>query len=207
MQSPAQNRVTPLGEIVAIPLRGAFTGNRGILHSGHEIVRPYAHDSWLTCSLEYKGIRRTQWLPSRMTWLFFFDEAVSFAAGHRPCALCRRGSYDLYREAWAETAGDPLPSAKAMNRQLHGERLVTRRRERRLHDMPWQRLPTGTFVSLEGGAWLVVDDVLVRWTARGYGASRLRPRDGRARVVTPPSSVRILRTGYPVQIDASAFGR
>ena len=29
---PLQNRVTPLGDIVAAPERGLFTGNRGILH-------------------------------------------------------------------------------------------------------------------------------------------------------------------------------
>jgi hypothetical protein len=42
--SPARNRVTPMGDIEAIPLRGAWTGNRGILHSGHEIVRFHASD-------------------------------------------------------------------------------------------------------------------------------------------------------------------
>src|SRR5438132_460074 len=41
-RSPARNRVTPTGDIEAIPLRGAWTGNRGILHSGREIVRFHA---------------------------------------------------------------------------------------------------------------------------------------------------------------------
>jgi len=27
-----QNRVTPFGDIIAIPQRGMFTGNRGIIH-------------------------------------------------------------------------------------------------------------------------------------------------------------------------------
>jgi hypothetical protein len=40
--TPARNRATPGGDIVAIPLRGAWTGNRGILHSGREIVRFHA---------------------------------------------------------------------------------------------------------------------------------------------------------------------
>lgn len=47
---PARNRVTPMGEIAAIPLRGAWTGNRGILHSGREIVRFHASDLWITPS-------------------------------------------------------------------------------------------------------------------------------------------------------------
>ena len=29
---PSQNRVDPYGDVVAIDLRGAWTGNRGILH-------------------------------------------------------------------------------------------------------------------------------------------------------------------------------
>ena len=38
--------------------------------------------------------------PGRFTELFFLDEATAFAAGHRPCALCRQriantGSEDL----------------------------------------------------------------------------------------------------------------
>ena len=95
-----RNRVTPLGQIVAIPLRGAWTGNRGILHDGnadsdnntdsgqgrHRVVRSHASDLWITCALEFRGRWREQWLPRRYTHLFFHDEAVSFAAGHRPCA-------------------------------------------------------------------------------------------------------------------------
>jgi hypothetical protein len=29
---PLQNRVTPMGDIVAAPEQGLFTGNRGIIH-------------------------------------------------------------------------------------------------------------------------------------------------------------------------------
>jgi len=35
--TPARNRVTPLADIEAIALRGAWMGNRGILHRGREI--------------------------------------------------------------------------------------------------------------------------------------------------------------------------
>ncbi len=103
--TPARNRVTPMGDIAAIPLRGAWTGNRGILHSGHEIVRFHASDLWITCALDFRGRRHQQWQPGHYTFLYFHDEAVSFAAGHRPCAECRRDSYDAYRAAWAEGLG------------------------------------------------------------------------------------------------------
>ena len=33
-RTPMRNRVTPTGEIVAVELRGAWLGNRGILHRG-----------------------------------------------------------------------------------------------------------------------------------------------------------------------------
>jgi hypothetical protein len=81
--TPAQNRVTPTGDIEAIPLRCAWTGNRGILHSGREIVRFHAGDLWIACALEFRGRWHEQWRPHHYTFLYFYDEAVSFAAGHR----------------------------------------------------------------------------------------------------------------------------
>jgi hypothetical protein len=110
---PARNRVTPLGEIVAIPLRGAFTGNRGILHRGREIVRSHAGDLWITCALEFRGRWREQWRPHHYTHLFFHDEAVSLAAGHRPCAECRRAAYEAYWSTWADGLGVSAPRTLA----------------------------------------------------------------------------------------------
>src|SRR2546423_7766493 len=143
--SPARNRVTPTGEIVAIPLRGAWTGNRGILHRGRDIVRFHAGDLWIICALEFKGRHQEQWRPGHYTFLFFHDEAVSFAAGHRPCAECRRPSYNAYRTAWSTGLGVEPPSAEAINRQLHRERIVPGTHRRRIHEFPWNHLPDGTF--------------------------------------------------------------
>jgi hypothetical protein len=198
--------VTPLGEIAAFPLRGAWTGNRGILHAGREIVRFHAGDLWITCALEFRGRWHQQWQPHHYTFLFFHDEAVSLAAGHRPCAECRRGSYDAYRRAWADGLGLGLPSAKQMNQQLHGERIFRGTHRRRLHRLPWQGLPDGAFVLLDDGPAVVVGDRLSGWTREGYGRRRARPTRGSAEVVTPPSTLAVLRAGYPVQIDASATG-
>jgi hypothetical protein len=202
MPEPRRNRVTPNGDIVPIPLRGAWTGNRGCLHRGYEIVRPWASHHWLVCALEFKGWHQTQWLPNRLTWLFFHDEAVAFAAGHRPCALCRRPSYNAYRDVLAGSG--PRPGFDEIDRQLHRERLLAGSRERRLHDAQWPRLPDGTFV-LDGGQPAVVSGrELVAWDAVGYGQRRRRPARGTARVITPPSTLRVLRAGYPVQIDEAA---
>jgi hypothetical protein len=202
--TPARNRVTPTGDIVAIPMRGAWTGNRGILHSGEQIVRFHASDLWITCALRFKGRWHEQWRPHHFTWLYFHDEAVSFAAGHRPCAECRRASYNAYREAWAAGLGVETPSAKQMNRALHGERIVRGTHRRRLHELRWDDLPDGAFVQLDESAAVVVRNHLVEWTRAGYRARRARPRRGTANVITPPSTVAALRAGYPVHIDAAA---
>lgn len=200
----ARNRVTPTGDIVAIPLRGAWTGNRGILHRGTEIVRFHASDLWITCALQFRGRHAEQWQPQHLTWLFFHDEAVSFAAGHRPCAECRRESYNAYRTAWAAAFGGSAPSATEINRQLHAERIKRGTHERRLHQRPWPDLPDGTFVQLDQTPAVVIGDQLTDWTAAGYGARRRRPTAGVAEVLTPPTTVAVLAAGYPVQIDVSA---
>lgn len=203
----ARNRVTPLGDIVETPLRGAWTGNRGNLHKGHEIVRFHGSDLWITCALEFRGRYNEQWQPGHYTFLFFHDEAVSFAAGHRPCAECRRDSYKAYQAAWAAGLGVDPPSAPQIKRQLHQERIVKGTHRRRLHPMPWPNLPDGTFASIGAAPYLVLGNDIVEWTAHGYSEHRPRPADGDADVITPPSSVAVLRAGYPIQIDPSASGR
>jgi hypothetical protein len=201
---PERNRVTPLGEIVAIPLRGAWTGNRGVIHRGREILRAYRLEWWITCALEFRGRWREQWLPNRWTHLYFHDEAVSFAAGHRPCAQCRWADYEAYRDAWADGLGVGVPKAPEMDRLLHGERLVGDTDRRRLHEAPWTGLPDGAFVLVDDAPALVLSDRLVGWTSEGYGDGRARPRRGTATVITPPASVAVMRAGYPPQIDAGA---
>jgi hypothetical protein len=203
--APSRNRVTPMGDIVAIPLRGAWTGNRGILHSGREIVRFHASDLWITCALEFRGRWREQWQPHHFTWLFFHDEAVSFAAGHRPCAECRRAAYHAYQTAWAEGLGTEVPRAGAINKRLHAERIVPGTHRRRLHEAAWPDLPGGAFVRLDTGRPAVVAGAhLAEWTTEGYRERHRRPRHGTAQLITPPATVAVLRAGYPVQIDDGA---
>ena len=167
-------------------------------------MRFHSSDLWITCALEFKGRHHEQWRPGHYTFLFFHDEAVAFAAGHRPCAECRRVSYQAYRSAWSAGLGVDLPSAREMNRQLHRERIVAGTHRRRLHELDWNGLPDGTFVSVDGIPALVVGDHITEWTHGGYGARRTRPRAGKARVLTPPSTVAALRAGYQAQIDPSA---
>ncbi len=198
---PRQNRVSPNGDIVAIPLRGSWMGNRGILHddAGH-VVRNHSSTLWITCALSFRGWRAFQWQPHHYTVLFFHDEAVSLAAGHRPCALCRREDYDAYRDALAEYDHAKRLSAKEIDTRLHAERLVPRTRTRRLHEVRWADVPAGAFVMLDDAPHLVSAEGLVRWTTEGYAAPRERPGQGTAAVLTPPASVAALRTGYAPQV-------
>jgi hypothetical protein len=208
MTGPRQNRVTPTGDVVAVPLRGAWTGNRGRLHEGEgdsaRVVRFHGSNLWIICALQFNDRWHEQWRPRRFTWLFFHDEAVALAAGHRPCAECRWADYVAYRQAWMDGLGVDRPSADDMNRRLHGERLVRGTHRRRTHAWPWAGLPDGTFVVAESGPALVLADRLVPWTTEGYGAAQRRPARGDADVLTPPASVAVLAAGYPVQVDAGA---
>jgi hypothetical protein len=200
-----RNRVTPMSDLVAIELRGAWCGNRGVLHEGTDVVRFHRSQLWITCVLQFKDWRLAQWEPSHFTLLFFHDEAVSLAAGHRPCALCRRGDYNTYRKAW--TSGLDLveqPSAKAMDHQLHGERIVRGTHRRQLHRATWREVPQGAFAMVDDQPALVLDDAVVPWTTEGYGAARSRPAGGNVDLITPPSSLAALWAGYEPQLDPGA---
>jgi hypothetical protein len=186
---PLQNRVTPLGELIADPARGLVYGNRGCLHDETgRIRRSFAVKRWIACRLEFKGWRRTSLLqPGRFTELFFLDEATAFAAGHRPCALCRRADYDRFVALVGARADE-------IDERLHAERLDASRR-RRLHPARLRDLPDGAFV-LEGGQpWLVLGGELLRWTPSGY-TDRLPRSGGNVVLITPPSLVEVLRTRW-----------
>src|SRR4051794_41692545 len=106
---PARNRVTPFGDIEAFPLCGAYTGNRGILHRGREIVRFHQHDSWVTCALRFKDRHHEQWVPRHFTWLYFHDEAVAFPARPRPFGEGPRAAHPPHQAAWARPPRGPPP--------------------------------------------------------------------------------------------------
>src|SRR5690348_1394982 len=74
---PRQNRVTPYGELIAVPDRGMFWGNRGpLLDREGRLARYAARPAWPICVLSFKGRRRQQWTPGRLTELYFLDEAT-----------------------------------------------------------------------------------------------------------------------------------
>jgi hypothetical protein len=189
--SARRNRVTPLGELIADPARGLVYGNRGCLHDASgEIRRRFDGRRWIACRLRFRGWHRHPLMqPGRFTELFFLDEATALAAGHRPCALCRRADYDRL----AALLG--VDGADAIDARLHAERLTPDRSARRLHDAAAGGLPDGAFALIDGAPWLVLGGELLRWSPRGYGERMPRPTGGRVRLITPPSLVEWLHAG------------
>ena len=206
---PLQNRVTPLGELVADPARGLVYGNRGCLHdAAGRIVRQYQVRRWIACRLRFKDRRRSPLMrPGRFTELFFLDEATALAAGHRPCAECRREDYRRFLTRWVER--HPGESrVDAVDLRLHAERLEPSG-GRRLHEPALSSLPDGAFVLRDGEPYVVVGALLRLWTPGGYTVQIPRPTRGRATVITPPSLVEHLRdTGGSVLplLHSSAYG-
>jgi hypothetical protein len=196
---PRQNRVTPLGEIIATPHRGTFFGNRGLLHDAHgNIRRAWQLRRWIVCLLAFKGRSRAVMTPGRYTELFFLDEATALAAGHRPCAECRRDRYDAFREAWRCGHGGPLLSADEMDRRLHSER-VAEDGSKRVFTAGLAGLPDGVFVRQARWGktpYLVWRGGLLAWSTAGYTARIARPANVEVEVLTPGSTVQAIRAGY-----------
>jgi hypothetical protein len=192
-----QNRVTPFGDIVAIAQRGLFTGNRGIIHDPATktlLKKRWATKAWLICVCEYKGRRRAVMGGRSWTELFFLDEAVALAAGHRPCFFCRRQSAEAFRAAWPRARGGVAPFAPEMDAVLHEERLDHGRK--RLHAVPGNvsELPDGAVITADGAAYTLARARAFRWTEQGYQPAQEIPRaDG---LLTPPSTLLAIRAGY-----------
>ena len=194
---PRQNRVTPLGDLISHPARGSVYGNRGCLHDEAGIIRRrFNGKRWIACRLAFRGWHRAPLMqPGRFTELFFLDEATAFAAGHRPCALCRRDDHVRVVEIWRGIHPD-VSGADAVDTQLHPERVDADTRGQRHHDAPMDDLPDGAFVLHDDVPYMVKDARLLRWTPSGYRDPLPRPARRRAILITPPSSVEVLRTDW-----------
>lgn len=189
-----QNRVTPTGDVLALPGRGLMMGNRGVLHDDNRrIVRDWQVKRWITCVLEFRGRYRKVMTPRSYTELFFLDEATAFAAGHRPCAECRNADYKRFQALWKICIGAPA-GADDMDAVLHAERLEGRSKRTWRADVA--SLPDGTFVLLDDVARIVWGGELVAWSDGGYRERIGRPAHRDVDVLTPPSIVAIFNAGY-----------
>ena len=188
---PLRNRVTPEGELIADPARGLVYGNRGCLHDATGAIRRHhGNRRWIACRLTFKDWHRSPLLqPGRFTELFFLDEATAFAAGHRPCALCRRADYDRFLALTGAGGADEIDA------RLHAERLDGR--EQRHHAAALRDLPDGAMILHDGVPHLVRANTIRPWTPAGYALPAPSPRAGdRVAVLTPPTLTAVLAAGW-----------
>ena len=152
-----------------------------------EIVRRAATRRWIACRLAYRGWYRTAVpRPGRYTGLFFLDDATAFAAGHGPCALCRRADYARVLAVLGPAGADAIDSTCGA---AHADRVPRRRAS----------LPDGAFVLLHDEPHLVVDARLRRGrpAATGRRAPRRRPSSSRRSSLVPvlaPAGIRSSRS-------------
>ena len=197
---PLQNRVDPYGALHAVQARGAWMGNRGVLHDASKrVVAAWRLRRWITCVLSFKERRREVFAPNRYSELFFLDEATSLSAGHRPCAECRRTRYEEFRSALDMS----VIRADAIDRMLHAERLEAGG-VKGAYAAVLSSLPDGAMVDYAGNAQLVWRGRLWPWSFTGYGPAVAAPPETEVVVLTPRSIVRAIRAGFVPQVHESA---
>ncbi|MDN5853969.1 MAG: hypothetical protein L0K86_14200 [Actinomycetia bacterium] len=201
---PRRNRVDPWGDLHATTERGMLTGNRGCLVDDHErVVRHHRGNLWITCVTRFRDWRVDLARPNRWTPIFFLDDAVALAAGHRPCGLCRREAYEAYRAA----VGDPY-RASDLNAQLGAERLrrgrgLDRARDRLLWAADASTLPDAAVYVENGAARSIRGDRCLTFGFGGWYEVAPRP-SGEVEVLTPPTSVAALQRGFEPMWHPSA---
>lgn len=216
--TPTRNRVDPWGDLHAVGDRGLLTGNRGcLIGTSGTIARHQRSFAWITCVLAFRDHRQPIADARRWTPIFFLDEAVALAAGHRPCAYCRRSDYLAYVDAVAGVPGShDVPGPRSLTDRLLAPELNQALAEQRYHrtgSRPADRmrrasarrtwiaaadtLPAGTvFLGNDAAPWLIgPDGHQFSFTFAGWQPTASAAR-GIVQVLTPPTSVAALRHGY-----------
>jgi len=189
---PLQNRVDPFGELHATPERGLLMGNRGgRIHRDDRTLSGsrWKTKHWLICVCDFKGRRRDVW-GRYYTELFFLDEPTGLAAGHRPCFECRRQAAKGFLSLFP---GGPS-RVDAMDEALQRERIDAKRK--RLWRARLGDLPDGAMIARDGRAYALRAGALMSWSFAGYGPPATLDPDAIADVLTPPSTVAVLKGGY-----------
>lgn len=202
-----QNRVNPFGDLIKNKARGAWLGNRGVIHNEQkEIVRPFKTKAWITCMLYFRGRHREIMQPGRWTELFFLDEATAFAAGHRPCFQCRYKDHMRFKEYWLK--GNPgygfnmqTPVAK-IDDIIHKQR-IAKDGTKITYQAAIKELPGGTFIMYNNLPYVVYNNKMHAWQPEGYATAVALPGIQKVAVLTPHSFVNMLSAGYTVQVGIS----
>ncbi len=208
---PLQNRVNPFGILTATPERGAWTGNRGVIHNAHrQIIKNHNVKYWITCALVYKDFQRTVMTPNRWTELFFLDEATAFAAGHRPCGFCRNADFKRFKKLWLAANGERyglLEKTKmdVIDACIHAERLDEKGIQKTFK-AELTTLPDGCFFTFDDPkqAYLWYKHTIYAWSFNGYTQIEAFDTHQEVRVLTPFSYVAAFKLGYVPEVHFSA---
>lgn len=199
-----QNRVDPAGNLIKTKARGAWMGNRGLIHNPkQEVLRPFRLKAWITCLLEFKDRKRPVMAPNQYTELFFMDEATAYAAGHRPCFECRRADYNIFKDFWLK--GNPgygydfKTSIQKIDDIMHAERITADKTKVTYEDNPGD-LPDGTFILYNNEPYLLTGGLMYLWSPFGYGEGTSLPDVSKIEVLTPKSVVNAFRAGLRPQL-------
>ena len=191
---PLPNRVDPFGNLIATPARGTLMGNRGgRLHDDARKLgaRRWVSKQWICCQLGFSNRHRDVW-GNGYSEVFFLDEVTAFAAGHRPCFECRRKDAEHFAALFS--GKKQRATAAGMDEALHAERLAGK--SKRTHRRDIGTLPDGAVIAIDGDAFAIRGQRLLRWTPQGYADARPRPRDAEVDALTPPLILRVLARGY-----------
>lgn len=215
-QSGLKNRIDPYGNFHPVSARGAWMGNRGILHDDQKlVVKHWDHGHWVTCRLNYgensrKGdtAREKMFTQGNYSELFFLDEATTFSAGHRPCAQCRNKRYKEFKSAWAAANLHRVTSAnppyKEMDKILHEDRVTTD--GKKTYEAHFASLPEGSMIELDGATCLLWRGRPYLWSFAGYKPyERKVAPTTMVKVLTPESIVRTFASGFVPEVHVSAF--
>ncbi|MFA6711884.1 MAG: hypothetical protein WCS33_04140 [Candidatus Caldatribacteriota bacterium] len=203
---PLQNRVNPNGGIEAVKSRGAFLGNRGIIHNEKkEIISPFKIKGWVTCQLEFKGRKRELMTKGKYTELFFLDEATAFSAGHRPCAECRRARYNEFKTKWLEAnqslLNDNSTSIANIDKIIHQDRI--NKKQKVTYQEKMNLLPNGTMIEIDSIQYLIWKNKIFKWTFEGYEPTIINISNNDVVVLTPKSYVEMFKKGFIPTVHSS----
>ena len=203
---PLQNRVDPFGAIHAVPERGMFTGNRGIIHDPSTktlLSRRWSAKAWIICACQYKGHWRPVMGPGKSgngswTELFFLDEVTALSAGHRPCFYCRRQVAVRFAMKFGEAVGLTMPKVRDIDAALHAGRLAAGAIAPALDPDAVAGLPDGGMIAIDGKPYAIRRGWLLPWSFAGYGepVAREHALGRHAVALTPSATLAVLANGF-----------
>ena len=116
----------------------------------------------------------------------------------------------LFADLWRRVRGTPEAPLRDLDAALNDDRRLPRAplgTGKRSYRDRLGDLPDGTMVDRDGDAWLVAADRLLRWSSHGYDRTTPPEPDQPAWVLTPRTTVYVLRAGYRPTLHASADTR